>query len=79
MQRKIFRYIHRKCLYEYHTNLIKLSGLVEELNIIRSVENVTGQSYNVTGGGTKNSYADPIANYFVKIRQVEQRINKSSQ
>lgn len=50
MQRKIFRYIE-KCLYNYPTNLIKLAGLVEELNIIRSVGDVNGQSYDITGGG----------------------------
>ena len=75
MQRKIFRYIE-KCLYNYPTNLIKLAGLVEELNIIRSVGDVNGQSYDITGGGAGTCYADPVANYFAKIEQAEQRINK---
>ena len=75
MQRKIFRYIE-KCLYNYTTNLIRLAGLVEELNIIRSVGDVNGQSYDITGGGAGNCYADPVASYFAKIEQAEQRINK---
>ena len=78
MQRKIFRYIE-KCLYEYPTNLIKLAGLVEELNIIRATGDVSGQNYNVTGGGAGNGYADPVASYFAKIEQAEQRINKLAQ
>ena len=78
MQRKIFRYIE-KCLYEYPTKLIKLAGLVEELNIIRASGDVSGQRYDITGGWAGSGYADPVASYFAKIEQAEQRINKLAQ
>ena len=76
MQRHIFRRIE-KCLYEYPTNLIKLAGLVEELNLIRAVGDVHGQGYNTTGAAS--GCADPVANYFALIENAEQRVNKLAQ
>lgn len=76
MKRYIFRRVE-KCLYEYPTNLIRLASLVEELNLLRVSGDIHGQSYNTSGAAS--GCADPVANYFAQIENVEQRINKLAQ